>query len=175
MGDHSGRSNETLRAFARQQIKQGALPRRKAARTWGGLGSGAACSLCGAPISTSEPEFELQFDVPPAPAVLRFHRQCHLAWDSALHELSAAQWLSIAQSLPPANVPIEARIELNARRSIILGVMYAEQRDTGELEWVNLTTRAPLPPGWRPVEWRYAPGTPQTAAPEAERSIPKSA
>ena len=48
MGDSSQKDKELemLRASVRERIDKGLLPRDKAARTWGGRGSGLTSSLC---------------------------------------------------------------------------------------------------------------------------------
>jgi hypothetical protein len=177
MGDtSSGRNDNELRARARRRIGEGILPRAKAIRTWGGLGSGLACDLCGEPILPTEPEFELQFDMKPGPGI-RFHRQCHSIWESVRHEPASAQehWTAVALALPPTGVPVEVRWEMGDSRSIILGCTLARDASLDEWIWINLTTKAPLPPGWRAIEWRPSPVAVQSGQQHIEPSIPKSA
>lgn len=70
----------TLTVRAHERIDAGLLPRVPPLRTWGGPGSGLACSLCDQPITSSEPEFELQLE---AAVPVRFHRECHAIWEYA--------------------------------------------------------------------------------------------
>ena len=70
----------TLTVRAHERIDAGLLPRVPPLRTWGGPGSGLACSLCDQPITSSEPEFELQLE---ADEPVRFHRECHAIWEYA--------------------------------------------------------------------------------------------
>lgn len=156
MGEPSDRDTEALRARARERLRQGRLPRIKAARTWGGLGSGLPCDLCDAAILSSEPEFELQLDLSAPSESVRFHRQCHTIWSEALEDpLPAADWRPVAEELPPFGALVEARLSLGEARSLILSVMCLEAAPPAPASWINATTGAPLPEGWRPVEWRY--------------------
>jgi hypothetical protein len=161
MGDSSSRNDHELRAQARQLIGAGRLPRAKAARTWGGLGSGLLCTLCSEPILNTEPEFELQFDTSSSTPPIRFHRHCHSIWESARHEpmMAHERWTPVSYAMPPAGIPVEVRWEMGDARVIILGSMMARDAGTGEWQWINLTTKAPLPQGWRPIEWRPSPNS----------------
>ena len=156
MGDrtHKDKNQDTLGARAREQVEQGLLPRAKAARSWGGRGSGLPCSLCDTPILATEPEMELEFDGAASARVLRFHLQCQSAWDMARREPAADAWTDISANLPPFDAVVEARLNMGASRSVILGVVRARTPD-GAGCWMNATTQAPLPPAWLPVEWRY--------------------
>ena len=161
MGDSSSRNDNELRAKARQLIGAGKLPRAKAARTWGGLGTGLACTLCNEPILSTEPEFELQFDTTSSAPPIRFHRQCHSVWESVRHEptMENERWTPVSFAMPPPGVPVEVRWEMGDARVIILGSMTARDTSTGDWLWINLTTKSPLPQGWRPVEWRPSPNS----------------
>jgi len=178
MGDSASKNDNDLRARARQLIGAGSLPRAKAARTWGGLGSGLLCTLCNQPILKTEPEFELQFDTSSTTPAIRFHRECHSLWEAARHEpmMEHERWTPVSQLMPPNGAPVEVRWEMGDARVIILGSMIAHDVGTGELIWINLTTRAPLPHGWRPIEWRPSPssGVAQAAG-HVTSSIPKRA
>jgi hypothetical protein len=155
MGDPSQRDQNTLRARARDRIECGLLPRTKAARTWGGRGSGLACSLCDAPILDSEPEMELEYEEPPSSnAVLRFHLQCQSIWDAERQEPVGPTWRSVEDDLPPFSRTVETRLELGGSRSIILNVMRLCDSETGRTVWINANTNEPLPDSWRPVAWR---------------------
>jgi hypothetical protein len=174
----SGRNDNELRAKARKRFGEGKLPRAKAVRTWGGLGSGLPCALCEQPIGTTEPEFELQFDTAATPGI-RFHRQCHSIWESARHEPAGEHehWTPAAATLPPLGVPVEVRWDMGDARSLILSCMTARDVASSGWMWINLTTKAPLPLGWRPIEWRPTPGTAFLLDDAAEQapSIPKRA
>jgi hypothetical protein len=154
MGDPSPRDQNILRAKARDRIECGLLPRTKAARTWGGRGSGLACSLCDAPILDSEPEMELEYEEASPNAVLRFHLQCQSIWEVERQEPQARPWRLVETDLPPFSRTVETRLELGGSRSIILNVMRLCDSETGKTVWINANTNAPLPESWRPVAWR---------------------
>lgn len=154
MGDPSQRDQNTLRAKARDRIDCGLLPRTKAARTWGGRGSGHACSLCDAPILESEPEMELEYEEPSSNAILRFHLQCQSIWEAERHGAPADAWRQVENDLPPFGRTVETRVELGGGRSVILNVMRLCDSESGSTLWINANTNAPLPETWRPVAWR---------------------
>ena len=166
MGEPSVDEMELLRIRARERITQGRLPRTKAVRTWGGLGVGLPCNLCDAPILSSEPEFELQFDLSPSASPLRFHRQCHAVWNEVREEYRPPEWRLVSEELPPSGALVEARVSLGEARSIILSVICSSDPEKGACLWVNATTGAPLPLGWQPIEWRH----PSGRSAESERS-----
>jgi hypothetical protein len=178
MGDPSQRDQNTLRARARDRIDCGLLPRTKAARTWGGRGSGLACSLCDAPILDSEPEMELEYEeASSSNAVLRFHLQCQSIWENERQEPQERPWRSVEHDLPPFSRTVETRLELGGSRSIILNVMRLCDSETGKTVWINANTNAPLPDSWRPVAWRdpLTPTTPEPAATESTSARPRRA
>jgi hypothetical protein len=178
MGDPSPRDQNILRAKARDRIDCGLLPRTKAARTWGGRGSGLACSLCDAPILDSEPEMELEYEEPPSSnAVLRFHLQCQSIWETERQEPEPRPWRSVENDLPPFSRTVETRLELGGSRSIILNVMRLCDSETGATVWINANTNAPLPESWRPVEWRdpLAPADPPAQAAKPPNVSPRRA
>jgi hypothetical protein len=76
-------ADETARRHkAREAIAAGVLPNRAPARTWGGKGVGAQCTICGEAITTQEIEFELEFGVdPPVREHYRLHMRCFAAWE----------------------------------------------------------------------------------------------
>jgi hypothetical protein len=151
------KSEETLRARARERIASGELPRAKPARSWGGRGSGLPCSLCDQPIADTGPEMELEFDGAISATALRFHLQCQVIWDSVRRVPTETEWTAIEKRLPPFDTVVEARVNLSGSRSVILGVVLARSRST-EGQWLNATTSSPLPAAWRPLEWRYPAG-----------------
>jgi len=177
MGDPSQRDSNTLRARARDRIDCGLLPRTKAARTWGGRGSGLACSLCDAPILDSEPEMELEYEPPSANAVLRFHLQCQSIWETERQEPGERPWRSVEADLPPFSRVVETRLELGGARSIILNVMRLCDSESGKTVWINANTNAPLPETWHPVAWRdpVTPATAEVAATQAPDARPRRA
>ncbi len=144
---------EALRLRARERIEQGCLPRVKAVRTWGGLGTGLRCDLCDAAISSSEPEFELQLDLASGGEPVRFHRLCHTIWSEVREESQPGTWRAVSRELPTSGAVVEARVSLGERRSIILSVVYLNVPPSPG-EWLNATTGGPLPEGWHPIEWR---------------------
>ena len=180
MSEPSDNDGGALRARAREWIEQGRLPRAKALRTWGGLGSGLRCDLCDASIASDEPEFELQLDGAPAGSPIRFHRLCHAIWNEVREEYDPeGGWQPVSRATPPPGVPVEARVSLSGRRSIILTVICLSSARASEAsgpedeggvapaQWANATTRGPLPEGWTPIEWRplrTASGTSAAAA-----------
>ena len=66
-----------LHQQARAAIQSGKLPSRVPDRTWGGPGVGAACPICGLPVSQQEMEFEMEF----ARDKFHVHLKCYAAWE----------------------------------------------------------------------------------------------
>jgi hypothetical protein len=153
MGEPKAEDLEALWARARLLLRDGRLPRVKAARTWGGTGSGAPCELCGAAILSNEPELEIELESAPSDTSLRFHRQCHALWDAVRAEV-AAGWVCVSDNLPPAETVVEARIQLGAGRIIINVLCRQDPELAAGIRWVNATTGATLPEGWLPSQWR---------------------
>jgi hypothetical protein len=143
------------------------------------MGSGLTCALCDAAIASSEPEFELQFEPSvPLSQTVRFHRECHAIWSDARDELqpTPTEWHTVAQQLPPFGALVEARVSLGEARSIILNAICSSDRIAGGHSWINPMTGGPLPPGWRPIEWRHLPGVGIDADGGArEPTVPKRA
>jgi hypothetical protein len=50
-----------LREKAREAMRAGILPARRPDFMWGGPGSGADCTVCGAPVARSDSELEIEF------------------------------------------------------------------------------------------------------------------
>jgi len=185
MGEPSDRDAEALRTRARERLRQGQLPHTKPARTWGGVGSGLPCDLCGAAILSSEPEFELQLDLRAPSESLRFHRQCHSIWSEVREEYSPANanaWCAVADRLPPFGVHVETRVALTGGRSVILTAVCSRAEPPDPASWINVTTGGPLPEGWCPIEWRHpaptksGPATQFEPAPQsADSSVTKRA
>jgi hypothetical protein len=174
MGDrtHKDKEQETLRARARERMEKGLLPRTRAAKTWGGRGSGLPCGLCDKPILEADPEMELEFEGAAAIKSLRLHLQCHSAWDAERHVPIRGAWTLAENALPPYEAIVEARVNMGGGRPVILSVKRVKGRG-GDSTWMNVTTHSPLPKAWRPVEWREPAGEP--AAPPAESSTSKRA
>lgn len=70
-------SHLDLHQRARAAIQSGKLPSRVPDRTWGGPGVGAACPICGLPVSQQEMEFEMEF----ARDKFHVHLKCYAAWE----------------------------------------------------------------------------------------------
>jgi len=119
------------------------------------MGSGLACALCDAAILSSEPEFELQFDLAAPSQTVRFHRECHAIWSDARDELQPAEWHAVTQQLPPLGTLVETRVSLGEARSIILNAICSSDTIAGGHSWINPVTGGPLPSSWRPIEWRH--------------------
>jgi hypothetical protein len=167
------KDQEALTARARERIEQGQLPSARAARSWGGRGSGLACSLCDTPILETEPEMELEFDGAVSARALRFHLQCQSAWEIARRAPVQAEWTPMGQALPPFDAVVEARLTMSGGRPVILGVVRVRSRGD-DAAWMNATTNSPLPDAWTPLEWRYPPGLEPAQSP-AESAAPKRA
>jgi len=74
----------TLREKAREVIQTGKLPNRRPDRTWGGLGAGADCIICNAPLKPDEVEFEIEFarnGNNPGLDQYHVHLRCFAAWE----------------------------------------------------------------------------------------------
>lgn len=143
------------------------MPRTKAARTWGGRGSGLPCNLCDSPILASEPEMELEFESTGSPKVMRLHLHCHAEWEAERNRPGSGDWTRMDQALPPFDTVVEARVTMPGGRPVILGVLRL-RGGSGEAIWMNATTNSPLPEAWCPVEWRL----PQALEPSGV--LPKS-
>jgi hypothetical protein len=96
---------------------------------------------------------ELEYEGSEVVAVVRFHLQCQSVWDEA-RQMRASPWTLVSEELPPLLHIVEARIQLNESRTLILNVMRVNHGDTGPVVWLNITTNSPLPESWQPVEWR---------------------
>lgn len=82
----------TLRAKAREALQSGKLPTRKPDRTLGGLGRGGACALCGALLTPTGMEIEMEFGRKGATLRLDtylLHPRCFAAWELLRNTLEA--------------------------------------------------------------------------------------
>jgi hypothetical protein len=104
-------------------------------------------------IGKADLEFELEFeDRGGAARVIHLHRGCQAIWDSERRPRREV-WTPVQRAVPAIGATVEARLTLGLGRSIILSVMRAAD-DEGSIVWLNVTSGAPLPATWRPVEWR---------------------
>ena len=91
-----------LREKAREVIQAGKLPNRRPDRTWGGLGAGAECIICRAPLKPDEVEFEIEFvrnGNNPGLDQYRVHLRCFAAWELERDNLDLAR--RVASSTDP--------------------------------------------------------------------------
>ena len=51
-----------LREEAREAIRSGKLPTRAPNRTFGGIGTGKTCAVCGEVLTAQQMEFEIEFN-----------------------------------------------------------------------------------------------------------------
>ena len=71
----------------RQAIDSGKLPARKPDRVLGGLGTGKLCAVCGAMLTLTQMEIEVEFDrgaTSPGPDRYWTHPRCFAAWELEL-------------------------------------------------------------------------------------------
>jgi hypothetical protein len=74
----------SLRAKAKNAIRDGKLPSRRPDRTWGGPGVGAQCAICELPVTPDEMEFEIQLSRDgdnPGLDKFHVHIRCFAAWE----------------------------------------------------------------------------------------------
>ena len=72
-----------IRELTRDALRAGKVPSREPARTWGGNGVGAPCTICGEPVARDHVDYELQFvhDGPPGLDKDHVHLRCFAAWE----------------------------------------------------------------------------------------------
>ena len=83
-------------------IRSGKLPTRKPDRMWGGMGTGAECTLCGERVKGSEWELEVEFgrtDDDAGSEVHHVHLDCFTAWESEVKELTESNGHTVASSV----------------------------------------------------------------------------
>ena len=79
----------SLREQATAAIQSGKLPSCTPDRTWGGPGVGAACAVCGVPVTSEQLEFEIQFARDgdnPGLDKYHVHIRCFAAWEFERNE-----------------------------------------------------------------------------------------
>ena len=101
----------------RQAIDSGKLPARKPDRVLGGLGTGKLCAVCGAMLTLTQMEIEVEFDrgvTSPGPDRYWTHPRCYAAWEFELRDRSRAAaatalWTPERHALPtrPPDVPLD--------------------------------------------------------------------
>ena len=72
-----------LTEMARRRIREGVLPAREPAESWGGRGSGGMCDLCDKTIEEHQFEYEVETSLRGAVRTFRFHVACESAWSGA--------------------------------------------------------------------------------------------
>ena len=80
-----------LREQALAAIRSGKLPARRADRTWGGPGVGAACAVCALAVTKDQMEIEIEFvHDGDAPGLDKYHVhvRCFAAWGFERNKLS---------------------------------------------------------------------------------------
>ena len=73
-----------IAAKTRDAIRNGRLPAMPANRTFGGPGTGAACAVCGEPVTRNQMELEIEFNrhgATPGLDRYRLHTKCFAAWE----------------------------------------------------------------------------------------------
>lgn len=118
--DGAGRPSDerSLREKARAAIRSGQLPSRRPDRTWGGVGNGCHCVICGVPVEQDEVEIELEYagdDGCPGRDDFHVHVRCLAAWEHELEQVQPA---------PPASAtgePSEPQPEPMPRRGALPG------------------------------------------------------
>jgi hypothetical protein len=76
--------DDLLRQKAREALRSGLLPVRAPDRTFGGSGSGAACTICGEPVRVNQVGFEVEYQrhgVNPGLDRYELHPKCLKAWE----------------------------------------------------------------------------------------------
>lgn len=82
-----------LREKAREAIQAGKLPDRRPDHVWGGPGTGAQCTICGAPVGDDDVELEIEFirDASPRPSRHHVHVGCFSALELERRNFKAAK------------------------------------------------------------------------------------
>jgi hypothetical protein len=81
-----GDDEQVLRRRALAAVHAELIPRVRPVRTWGGIGSGELCPVCGHSIGPEETELELEFaasDAGNAEREFHLHLPCFTAWEFA--------------------------------------------------------------------------------------------
>lgn len=94
-----------LRDRVQEAIRAGKLPNRAPESSWGGLGCGAACAICGERLSPDEVELELEFATGQdgrGRENYHLHVACFSAWKFERQKLESKQNGMAASGLPGA-------------------------------------------------------------------------
>jgi hypothetical protein len=86
-GDFAMHGDIPLRVVARRALEFGRIPAVKTSGTWGGFGSGAACSVCSIAIAPEQLEMEVEFSHQPGRSY-HLHVACFHAWESECGSLA---------------------------------------------------------------------------------------
>ena len=78
MGTELQSRNAALRVSVRQRIERGRLPVVRPAQIAAGYGTGLLCEVCDHPITARQAEYEVEDSQ--TGRKLRFHSDCHAAW-----------------------------------------------------------------------------------------------
>jgi hypothetical protein len=76
--------DDLLRQMAREALRSGLLPARAPDRTFGGSGSGAACTICGELVRPNQVGFEVEYQrhgINPGLDRYELHPKCLRAWE----------------------------------------------------------------------------------------------
>jgi len=77
--------------LAREAVQRGRLPGQPADRTWGGAGSGEACSVCSLVITAQDIGYELEFAQNGQGRICCYlHIHCFEAWERAFRSGNTA-------------------------------------------------------------------------------------
>jgi hypothetical protein len=99
-----------LRAKAREAVKNGKLPATDPRRTWGRLGSGKSCSVCGKPVKPAEMELEIEYRPDDGRAASldhhHFHVPCLAAWECESHHYLAQRTITSNDPWDLASSPL---------------------------------------------------------------------
>lgn len=71
----------SIRQKAREVVLRADILTRRPDRVWGGLGTGAECSICRALVTKNQVEFELEFVEAEGVITHHLHGECFTAWE----------------------------------------------------------------------------------------------
>jgi hypothetical protein len=87
-------NERVLHERVREALQAGELPRQRPDNTWAGPGVGADCTICRAPVTPTEMEYELEFvrgGDEPGRDRYHVHIHCFLAWSAESQGVRAEQ------------------------------------------------------------------------------------